>query len=222
MFLLFFTAFIPRAVLANGIVLAGTRMIYPADSKQVTQSIRNTSATSSFLVQSWMENSAGNKTSDFIMTPPLYVSNPGDENILRVMYSGPALAKDRETLYYFNAKSVPSVDKKAIEGRNVLMLAAVTRIKVFVRPDGLTPSSTEAPASLKFNRNGNIMRINNPTPYHITLINMKAGKTNLKDIMVAPMSEETVALPGGSGSTINFSTINDHGAVTPQKTVVIN
>lgn len=207
----------PLSAIADGIALAGTRIIYPAESKQVTQSIRNTSSKNSYLVQTWVESSDGKKTSDFIVTPPLYVSNPKDENLLRVMYTGKALPKDRESVFYFNAKSVPSVDKKALEGKNVLMLAAVTKVKLFVRPAGLKPTSVDAAASLSFSRSGNQVQIKNPSPYYITIVNMKAGNTALKDIMIAPMSEESIALPNGSGSMINFSTINDHGAIIAQK-----
>ncbi|MEP9266184.1 fimbria/pilus periplasmic chaperone [Enterobacter asburiae] len=206
--------------MADGIVLAGTRIIYPAESKQVMQSIRNTSSKSSYLVQTWIESSDGKKTSDFIVTPPLYVSNPKDENTLRVMYTGKPLPKDRESLYFFNAKSVPSVDKKSIEGKNVLLLAAVTRVKLFVRPEGLKPASKDAPSLLGFSRSQDRMLIKNPTPYYITLVNIKSGNTALKDTMVAPMSEASVTLPRGSGSLITYNTINDHGAISPQKTAV--
>ncbi|MRE42098.1 fimbria/pilus periplasmic chaperone, partial [Klebsiella quasipneumoniae] len=34
----------------------------------------------------------------FIITPPLFVLNPANENLLRIMYIGAPLAKDRETL----------------------------------------------------------------------------------------------------------------------------
>lgn len=218
----FFAMTLPQTSFADGIILAGTRIVYPADSKQVTQSVRNTSSKNSYLVQTWVESEDGQKTSDFIVTPPLYVSNPKDENVLRVMYTGKTLPKDRESIYFFNAKSVPSVDKKALEGKNVLLLSAVTRIKLFVRPAGLKPAAADAPGLLTFNRNGDRLQIKNPSPYFITLVNMKVGSNTLRDIMVAPMSEETVALPRNTSTTIDYSTINDHGAITPIKTAVLN
>lgn len=101
----------PQLASAGGIVLGGTRLIYPMDAKQATLSVRNSSQETSYLVQSWTENAQGNKSTDFIITPPLYVSNPGDQNMLRVIFGGPSLPQDRETLYYFNAKAIPSVDK---------------------------------------------------------------------------------------------------------------
>ncbi|MGA4620898.1 fimbria/pilus periplasmic chaperone [Citrobacter meridianamericanus] len=87
------------AYAGGGIVLGGTCIIYPAGQKEASISVRNTSDTSRFLVQSRAEDRNGKKADDFIITPPLYVSNPGSENTLRLMYAGPALPSDRETLF---------------------------------------------------------------------------------------------------------------------------
>lgn len=206
---------LPLCASAGGITLNGTRVIYPQAAKQVSLSVRNTSAESTFLVQSWAEDKDGQKTKDFVSTPPLFTSAPGNENMLRLMFSGGELPRDRESLYYFNVKAIPSVDKAAIEGKNALILAAVTRIKLFVRPAGLTPAPEAAPAQLRFAQNGQQLSIHNPTPYYLTLTNIKAGAQNVADTMVSPMSHASVALPAGSGSDISFSTINDFGAVTP-------
>lgn len=51
-----------------------------------------------------------------------------------------------------------------MEGKNMLMLAAVTRIKLFLRPAELTPAIEKAPAELKFHRAGGQVRIENTTP----------------------------------------------------------
>ncbi|AWF33375.1 gram-negative pili assembly chaperone, C-terminal domain protein (plasmid) [Klebsiella oxytoca] len=201
---------------AGGITLGGTRVIYPAGQKQVSLSVRNTSDQSSFMVQSWVEQADGKKSQDFVVTPPLYVSGPGNENTLRLMYAGHPVRTDQESLYYFNAKAIPSMDKKMMEGKNVLMLAAVTRIKLFVRPAGLSPAVDKAPGELTFHRSGGQMRIDNPTPYHITLALMKVGGQKLVDTMVSPRGSVSLPLPAGAGNTVTFRTINDFGAVTPE------
>lgn len=197
-------------------MLGGTRIVYPADQKQITMSVRNTSEQSSFLVQSWVEQLDEKKSQDFVVTPPLYVSGPGNENTLRLMYVGAQAATDRETLYYFNTKAIPSVDKKKMEGKNMLMLAAVTRIKLFLRPAGLTPTVEKAPAALTFHRAGGQVRIDNPTPYYLTLVELKVGGNKLKDIMVSPRSSTMLPLPSSSAGAITYRTINDYGAATPE------
>ena len=44
---------LPHLASAGGIVLGGTRLIYPIDAKQATLSVRNSSQETSYLVQSW-------------------------------------------------------------------------------------------------------------------------------------------------------------------------
>ncbi|MBC3252455.1 fimbria/pilus periplasmic chaperone [Serratia fonticola] len=206
----------------GGIVLGGTRLVYPAGQKQISLSVRNTSPQSGFLVQSWVENANGKKTNDFVVTPPLFVSNAGDENVLRLMYVGATVPTDRETLYYFNAKAVPSIDKSKIEGSNSLILATVTRIKLFVRPANLAGDADKATSMLKFERSGDQVKISNPSPYYITLVKMTSGNKKLADVMVAPFGHETVTLPKGKARNLAYSTINDYGAISSQKNANIN
>ncbi|AEW73469.1 MULTISPECIES: fimbria/pilus periplasmic chaperone [Enterobacter] len=215
-FLLCSTMLLPQLASAEGIVLGGTRLVYPMDAKQVTLSVRNSSKENSYLVQSWAENSQGVKSTDFIITPPLYVSNAGDQNMLRVIFSGSSLPMDRETLYYFNAKAIPSVDKSKLEGKNTLLLAAVTRIKLFVRPKGLDVQVEKAPSMLTFKRNGNTVQISNPSPYHVTLVQIALDGRKVENTMVAPFGTEALASPG-TPRTITYSTINDYGAVSEQQ-----
>lgn len=203
------------AAASGGITLNTTRVIYPVEARQSSVSVRNTSDQNAFLVQSWVEDKDGNKSKDFVITPPLYTSKAGNENILRLIRSGGDVPRDRESLYFLNTKAIPSIDKSSIEGKNTLILAAITRIKVFVRPGGLKISPAEAPAQLRFKPAGAKLGIHNPTPYYLTLTDIKAGNQKLQDIMVAPFEDATVPLPQGSGSNITFSTINDYGAVTP-------
>lgn len=197
----------------------GTRLVYPLDAHQESVSIRNTSSTDSFLVQSWVENAEGNKSQDFVVTPPLYLSGPNNENSLRLMkMSGPNI-QDREQLYYFIAKAIPSMAKDTAAGESTIRIAAASRIKLFVRPAGLTPAPDKAPGEIRFRRASGKLEINNPTPYYITLTNLWAGEKPLEGVMVAPKSSLSVSLPSATASTITYSTINDYGALSKPITV---
>lgn len=206
---------------AGGMALGATRIIYPAGQKQVSLSVHNTSENASFLVQSWTESADGKKSNDFVVTPPLYVSGPGNENTMRIMYAGPPVKTDRETLYYFDSKSVPSLDKKAMEGKNMLLLAAITRIKLFVRPAGLSPSVEDAPGALAFHRQGNTLRIENPTPYYITLAKMTYGGQKMPDTMVPPRDGTSLPVTSPAVGRVSFHTINDYGALTSVRDVAV-
>ncbi|EOZ9390996.1 fimbria/pilus periplasmic chaperone [Enterobacter cancerogenus] len=197
----------------GGISIQGTRVIYPKDARQISMSISNSSLSEHFLVQSWVETASGQKTQDFVITPPLYLSKPGNENLLRLIRTGGQLPNDRESLYYFIAKAIPTVDEEK-RGLNTIHIAAATRIKLFVRPSGLNLSPDKAPAALIFYRAGNKMRIYNPTPYYLTLSGMSIGNKSMQDVMVAPVSSMFVPLPANVGNKLIFRTINDYGALT--------
>jgi fimbrial chaperone protein len=210
-----FVFLLTNQAVAGGITLGGTRVIYPSGTKQINMSVRNTSEQSNFLVQSWVEQEDGTKSQDFFVTPPLYTSGPGNENTLRLIYVGQPKQADQETLYYFNTKAIPSMDKKKMEGQNILMLAAVTRIKLFLRPDGLKPSVSQAPSELTFLLDGGRIRIDNPTPYYITLVQMNVGSQKLEDTMVSPRGSVSLSLATTNAKNVSFRTINDYGSVTP-------
>lgn len=102
---------------AGGIALGATRVIYPSSAKQTSLTISNSDTKERYLVNSWIENSTGQKEKTFIVTPPLFVSEPKSENTLRIIYAGQPLPVDRESLFWMNVKAIPSVDKRHIEGK---------------------------------------------------------------------------------------------------------
>lgn len=212
------TSFITLNAHAGGIALSGTRIIYPLNSHQAEVSVRNTSDKSPFLVQSWVEDKTGAKVNKFFVTPPLFVSAPGNENKLRLIYSGQPLPEDRESLFYFNSKAVPSVNKSETENKNVLVIAATTRIKLFIRPEGLKPSAEKAPEQLQFIRSGDMVTIVNPTPYYITIGELKIGGVHVKDSLMIPPKDRLTKNIAGAAGAISVRTINDYGAYTQPMT----
>ncbi|MDN8559083.1 fimbrial biogenesis chaperone [Citrobacter werkmanii] len=198
---------------AGGIALGGTRIIYPADATQTSLSVRNTSQKDVFLIQSWVSDAKGQKSHDFIVTPPLFVMNPGKENTLRLELTGkPAWPADRESLYYFNSKAIPSTPA-VVGSHNSLQIATETIIKMFIRPAGLSLPVADAAAKLSCHTSGTNITINNPSPYYISMVNLLADSEKLPSAMVAPKSSLVVhsRVPAGK---LSFQTINDYGAVS--------
>ncbi|WP_435955406.1 type 1 fimbria chaperone FimC [Dryocola sp. BD626] len=210
---LLFTAFSAQA--AGGIGLGATRVIYPADAKQTSLSITNSDTKERYLVNSWVENNLGQKDKSFIVTPPLFVSEPKSENTLRIIYVGQPLPADRESIFWMNVKAIPSVDKNLVDSSNVLQIAILSRIKLFVRPKNLQMQPEEAVKQLRFERSGGHLILHNPSPYYISTVNLSVGNEKLPNTMVAPKSEAKVAVPAGASGRISFQTVNDYGAVTP-------
>lgn len=203
----------------GGISLGATRVIYPAGAKQASLAINNSDKKSRFLISSWVEDEQGQKVKTFAVTPPLFVSEPDSENTLRIIYVGPPLPGDRESLFWLNVKAIPSVDKESLAGKNVLHLAILSRIKLFVRPPTLSEPVKEAPAALSFAREGNTLKINNASPFYLSLVNVHIKQRKLDNVMVAPKKSTQVALPSDIRGDLTFQTVNDYGAVTAVRTV---
>lgn len=212
--LLLATLSVAQMAQAGGIALGSTRVIYPAGAKQASLSVINSAANNVFLIQSWVSNGEGLRSPDFIITPPLFVMPPKSENLLRIMYVGPALPTDRESVFYLNSKAIPSVDKNSRSG-NSLQIATQSVIKLFVRPDGLPMSSMQAPATLRCHNENGRLTISNPSPYYVSLVELYVGGKKLANNMVSPKGQLTLNAP--AGRTV-FQTVNDFGATTPAQT----
>ena len=204
---------------SGGIALGATRVIYPADAKQTSLAITNSNKQERYLVNAWIENDRGQKEKTFAVTPPLFVSEPDSENTLRIIYAGPPLPSDRESLFFMNVKAIPSVNKENMEGKNVLQLAILSRIKLFVRPKNLAMPPEEALSQLKFERAGNHLKISNASPYYVTLVNLQLGGQKLENIMIAPKNSAQQALPTGASGALSWQSVNDYGAITPARRV---
>lgn len=76
------------AIAEGGNTIQGTRIVYLHDAKQASLPVSNTSIRDSVLGQSWVGNASGQKTTDFVVTPPLYLSGPEDEQTLRLIHTG--------------------------------------------------------------------------------------------------------------------------------------
>lgn len=199
----------------GGIALGATRVIYPALAKQTSIALNNSDAKNRYLVNAWVENINGQKEKTFVVTPPLFVSEPKSENTLRIIYAGPPLPNDRETVFWLNVKSIPSVDKQSIEGKNVLQLAILSRIKLFVRPESLPIQPEEALKHVRFKLSGGTLNITNPSPYYISMVNLTVGGKKLANTMVPPMDSAQAVVPAGASGSISFQAVNDYGSLTP-------
>lgn len=204
---------------SGGIALGATRVIYPAEAKQTSLAITNSNKQERYLINAWIENDRGEKEKSFVVTPPLFVSEPDSENTLRIIYAGAPLPTDRESLFWMNVKAIPSVNKATLEGKNVLQLAILSRIKLFVRPNNLAMPPEEALSQLRFERTGDHLKVSNASPYYVTLVNLQLGGQKLDNLMIAPKNSAQQRLPAAAGGTLSWQSVNDYGAITPARRV---
>jgi P pilus assembly protein, chaperone PapD len=205
----------PRA--DASVALGATRVIYPAGAKQVQLQVTNNDEKGTFLIQSWVENTNGEKDGRFAITPPLFSMQGKKENTLRIIdATNNQLPQDRESLFWLSVKAIPSMDKAQANGnKNTLQLAIVSRIKLYYRPAELALPPEQAAEKLTFSRSGNSLTLTNPTPYFLTVTDLSAGTRVLENTLVPPMGSASIVMPSDAGSDITYRTINDFGALTP-------
>lgn len=203
---------------AGGIAPGATRIIYPESDSQTALSITNSDGHERYLIQAWVEDEKGKRVKDFIVTPPLFAAAPKSENNLRIVYTGAKLPEDREKVYWMNVKAIPAVNKEALSGGNTLQLAVLSRMKLFMRPDGLPLSEAESAKKLAFQERAGELTIDNPTPYYQSLVNISVGSKKIANSMVAPFGHLALSLPAGISGSVHYQTINDYGAISSPQT----
>ncbi|TCM65171.1 fimbrial chaperone protein [Acinetobacter calcoaceticus] len=197
----------------GGVSLGATRVIYPEDAKQISLPIINHSKKDRYLINAWVENKAEQKSKDFLLTPPLFVAEANTENTLRVINVEAQLPTDRESVYWINVKAIPSIDKATLTDKNVLQLAVLSRIKLFVRPKSLSTTPEMALQKIIITQTGNAVVVDNPSPYHITFVNLSLDNEKIENIMVDPMAKTKIV--NKAGKKLSYQTVNDFGGLTP-------
>lgn len=194
-----------------GVVLGGTRVIYPQDKKEIAVTLKNHDKSTDYLIQSWFDQADESNATKvpFILTPPLFRLDRESDNVLRIVSTGALLPADRETLYWLSVRAIAAIPRNSDE--NTLQIVMRTRVKFFYRPSALNSRDAgEAFRALKFTRRGGELVISNPTAYYVSFLNLKVGgKTVENPGMVAPFAEHRVKA-SGSGD-VEWQTINDYG-----------
>ncbi|WBF46156.1 molecular chaperone [Serratia rubidaea] len=214
----FLTCLLGAAQAWAGIVVGGTRVIYDSGKKEASISVKNPEKSMPYLIQSWVENEA---TADagkppFLITPPLFRLDAGQENMLRIIRTGGQLPEDKESLFWLNIKSIPASEKT---NNNQLLISVKTRIKLIYRPSGLQGNAAEAYQALTFRRQGNQLQVDNPTPYYVAFYNVKVGSLEIKEAgTVVPYGSRSWAIPAGATGAVSWRAINDYGGITPAAT----
>ncbi|ENV32450.1 fimbria/pilus periplasmic chaperone [Acinetobacter gerneri] len=204
----------------GGISLGSTRIIYPMDAKQVSLAIVNSNLKERFLINSWIEATDEKKSKDFLITPPLFVAEANTENTLRIVSLATNLPQDRESVFWVNVKAIPSIDKANLVDKNILQLAVLSRIKLFIRPNHLKMKPEAALNELKFSKSADGVYVNNSSPYHVSFVNIHIDNQKLPNTMAAPFAQTKIA--SKTGAKLSYQTVNDYGGLTPKVSLELN
>ena len=203
-----------------GVVINGTRVIYPAQAREVTVQVDNVGETPS-LVQAWIdsgdpEQTAENSDAPFLLTPPISRVEPGRSQALRLIFTDAPLPSDRESVFWLNVLDVPPSPTESSEERNYLQVAFRSRIKLFFRPKGLPGNANDAPQALQWRHAKDRLVVRNPTAYFVTLAEVDAVVAGAQRTiesqgkMVGPGQELEFPVSGAIAQ-LRFLTINDYG-----------
>lgn len=203
------------SVAQAAIALDRTRVIFDGEQSSMTLNISNENKQLPYLAQSWLEDADGNKmtTGALAVTPPVQRLEAGQKSLIRIQSTAGAklLAQDRESLFYFSLREIPPKSEKP----NVLQIALQTRVKLFYRPSSIRAKPGDVwQEQLVLHKVSGGYRIENPTPYYITIIGMGNDKKTaetaaFESVMVSPKS--SVSVKTVQGNTPHLTYINDYG-----------
>ncbi len=195
-----------------GVGLSQTRIIINGDTNISSIIARNTSS-EPYLVTNYITEKIGDQTpikGVFTLTPNIFRLSPESKSTIKIQMVSTNLAKDRESLFYFHSRNIPSTDKND----DGVKIAMENIIKVFYRPAHLSIKPEEIESKLVVKTNPNGITIENSTPYHINLIGITVNKESLKvnktNNIIKPLSSENFISKNKSGA-VNIHIINDLG-----------
>ncbi|KWB69839.1 hypothetical protein WL40_12565 [Burkholderia ubonensis] len=214
-----------------GVVLGGTRVVYPSQNREVSVRVMNEGKHAA-LVQAWLDlGDPQAKPEDievpFTLMPPVFRLDPGKGQTMRLVYTKEPLPQDRESVFWLNVLEIPPKASDG-NGQNHLQVAYRTRVKVFFRPAGLTGRPEQAAQQLSWSLTRSAddehvfrLKADNPTPYAVSFagIVLKAGDREVARTngMVKPKQSVTFALKGLTAAPkapmhVTYHYINDYGA----------
>lgn len=211
-----------------GIALESTRVIYPGSAtKGITFTVTNRSG-QTYLLQSrvvpWGASPSASspaRVAPFIVVPPLARFAPDDALTLRIRLAKQNLPTDRESVFELSLKAIPSQSAPGSQSESMMVLALQNNLKLFYRPMELVEMTAEARAqALQFTLHSSQLKVHNPTPYYVTLGEMKADSKTvvLGELrMLAPFSTVDVNLTGARPKSVSWNIINDDGRPTPRQ-----
>ncbi|EFB3864073.1 TPA: fimbria/pilus periplasmic chaperone [Escherichia coli] len=205
--------------------LGATRVVYnPASSGETLTVINDQDYP--MLVQSEVLKEDQKAQAPFVVTPPLFRLDGQQSSRLRIVRTGGDFPADRESLQWICVKGIPpkeddkwaeekDKDRKADKVSLQVQLSVSSCIKLFVRPAAVKGRSDEAAARVTWQRTGNRLKGDNPTPFYINLSTLTVGGKEVKEReYIAPFSSREYPLPAGASGKVQWKVITDYGGTS--------
>lgn len=218
-----------QSVSHAAVVMAGTRVIFPANQVEKTLQLQNKDDNPN-IVQVWLDR--GNQASSpdtadapFIANPQIFKIEPNEGQMVRLNFIGDKseLPTDRESVFYLNFSEIPGA-KGSSENQSKLMILFKNRLKVFYRPDRLPYLPQDAYQHIHYQFGGTstqpTVTIFNDSAYFASISEANlihlGNVTKLKNnTMIAPKTsvEWNISIKNldKNKAKINLGLINDYG-----------
>ncbi|HCT5042076.1 TPA: molecular chaperone, partial [Escherichia coli] len=205
---------------SGGITLDVSRVVFDSQNNSQSFTMKNTSSQMVLLIRATANNyySNDNKDVPFFITPPLNRIEPNSDIQFRInkLDSIERLPKDRESLFAINVLAIPPKKEKT-----EVQMALNTKIKLIYRPREINAPLTieHLQDKLILSKNKSGIRIENPTPYFVTIANFKFNNlnTNRQPEMIKPFSD--TILRENNINSMSFSIINDFGGNSASRNI---
>jgi len=227
---LFLAACLLAAPASASVVIATTRVVFPAQQQEVTVKLSN-EGNRPALVQAWVDDGRRQAKLEelqvpFSLAPALFRLDAGKGQSLRIFHSGEAMAQDRESLFWLNVLDVPPKGAGSF-----LQFSVRSRIKLLYRPLRLPgrPENAHQRLVWQLSREGRqwVLQASNPGAYYVNLASLdlhQPGKTiELQPQHIPPyggMRFAVVPELARDALELRYSFIDDHGAVRQAPAIV--
>lgn len=196
-----------------------TRVVFNAGEMVSSVNLINSGETPA-LVQLWFDEgdistSPEEARTPVIALPPVFRLQPGELRDVKLqLISRDNLPRDKESLYWLNIYQVPpNTVSPGNEKRVILPLRL--RLKVFIRPSSVSSLQEGDGKKLQFgfkDDNRNVVIINNPSPWFMTISSFNVGNEKNDGIFLAPGESKVIALKDKIYSTkVQYEIVNDNG-----------
>lgn len=201
-----------------------TRIVAYATDKETPVEVINDSS-ETYMLQSWLEDLQGQDNNiPLVLTPPVMKIEGKKHGKLRLVVMKSEIPQDRESVYWLSLQEIPPKAKNGADNR--LVVAVRSRLKVFVRPDGLNAAGAREAAkqlTWRVEQEGGKrwLTATNPSAYYISFGELSISQGGGNKVSVAgktrmppPKGSQRYPLPEsmkGGKLTVTWTATHDWG-----------
>ncbi|MCS4267307.1 fimbria/pilus periplasmic chaperone [Serratia sp. BIGb0163] len=214
---------VKAATQSFSVKLGATRVIYDPGSAGSSLEVANPQDYP-ILVQSKVTGDDKKTAANFIVTPPVFRLDGGQQSRLRIVRVAGEYPKDRESLNWLCVTGVPPkaddewAQGEASKSKSVslnIQMSISSCIKLLVRPSSISGGPEKAGASLTWVQKGGKLEVSNPSPYYMSLTEVKVGNEKVASDYVPPFGKTMLAAPGAKpGESAQWKVITDYGGTS--------